>query len=127
MKRLVSVTKRFTFEASHNLVDYEGACSQLHGHSYKLYVTVSGVVNTDSSEVSDCMVLDFKALKSLVENKVVKKLDHSYLNKYFYQPTAEIMAVRIFEIISKALPKDCVLTKVRLYETEDSYAEVCGN
>lgn len=127
MQRKVSVTKRFTFEASHNLIDYDGPCSNLHGHSYKLYVTVSGYVDTVSKNVTDCMVIDFKDIKSIVKREVVDKLDHTYLNEVFTQPTAEVMAVLIFEMLKNAFPKDCTLEKIRLYETEDSYAEVCRN
>ena len=127
MQRKVSVTKRFTFEASHNLIDYDGPCSKLHGHSYKLYVTVSGYVDTVSENVTDCMVIDFKDIKSIVKREVVDKLDHTYLNEVFTQPTAEVMAILIFETLENAFPKDCTLEKIRLYETEDSYAEVCRN
>ena len=127
MQRKVSVTKRFTFEASHNLIGYDGPCSNLHGHSYKLYVTVSGCVNMVSDNVTDCMVIDFKDIKSIVKKEVVDKLDHTYLNEVFTQPTAEVMAVLIFETLKNAFPKDCTLEKIRLYETEDSYAEVCRN
>ena len=127
MQRKVSVTKRFTFEASHNLIEYDGPCSNLHGHSYKLYVTVSGYVDTVSDNITDCMVIDFKDIKSIVKKEVVDKLDHSYLNKVFTQPTAEVMAVLIFQTLENVFPKDCTLEKIRLYETEDSYAEVCRN
>lgn len=127
MQRKVSVTKRFTFEASHNLMFYVGPCSNLHGHSYKLYVTVSGYVDTVSKNVTDCMVIDFKDIKSIVKREVIDKLDHTYLNEVFTQPTAEVMAVLIFQTLENAFPKDCTLEKIRLYETEDSYAEVCRN
>lgn len=127
MQKKVSVTKRFTFEASHNLIEYDGPCSNLHGHSYKLYVTVSGYVDTVSDNITDCMVIDFKDIKSIVKREVVDKLDHTYLNKVFSQPTAEVMAALIFETLENVFPKDCTLEKIRLYETEDSYAEVCRN
>lgn len=126
-RRKVSVTKRFTFEASHNLIDYDGPCSNLHGHSYKLYVTVSGYVDIVSRNVTECMVIDFKDVKSIVKKEVVDKLDHLYLNDFFVQPTAEVMAVQIFEALQYVFPKGCTLEKIRLYETEDSYAEVCRN
>lgn len=124
-KRKVSVTKKFSFEASHNLTNYAGLCSRLHGHSYKLFVTISGYIYPESQNVYDCMVMDFKELKHLVDAEVVNKLDHFYLNDIYPQPTAEVMAIDIYERISNALPTDCTLEKVRLYETEDSYAEVC--
>lgn len=123
----LSVTKKFTFEACHNLLKYDGNCSRLHGHSYKLYVTVSGNIETPSDDIvaTDCMVLDFKTLKDIVKVEVVDKLDHSYLNDRYAQPTAEVMALDIFKTLNSVLPVDCLLEKVRLYETEDSYAEVC--
>lgn len=126
-RRKVSVTKKFTFEACHNLLNYDGACSKLHGHSYKLFVTVSGYIYPQSKTIRDCMVLDFKELKSLVNKEIVDKLDHSYLNDFYVQPTAEVMASNMFDYIKSILPKDCTLEKVRLYETEDSYAEICRN
>lgn len=125
--RKVSVTKKFTFEACHNLLNYDGACSKLHGHSYKLYVTVSSYIHPNSEKIDECMVLDFKELKARVNKEIVDNLDHSYLNDFYVQPTAEVMVASMFNIISNIIPKDCTLERVRLYETEDSYAEVCRN
>lgn len=123
-KMKVYVTKEFRFEAAHNLPHYDGACSHLHGHSYKMQVTVSGYpLMTSSDNAQDCMVLDFKELKSIVKENVIDKLDHSYLNDFWDIPTAEVMVVSIFNTIKNLLPADVVIESVKLWETEDSYAE----
>ena len=123
-KMKVFVTKEFRFEAAHNLPHYDGACSRLHGHSYKMQVTVSRYpLMTSSDNAQDCMVLDFKELKSIVKENVIDKLDHSYLNDFWDIPTAEVMVVSIFNTIKNLLPADVVIESVKLWETEDSYAE----
>lgn len=115
----VSVTKCFGFEASHNLPNYDGACSRLHGHSYKLQVTVSGSVD----EVSG-MVLDFTVLKSIVKEMVVDKYDHQHLNEFFDNPTAENMVQHIYKELNVRFNKmGITLESVKLWETESSFAE----
>ena len=115
----VSVTKSFCFEAAHHLPDYNGACSQLHGHSYKMQVTVSGSVDNVSG-----MVLDFTVLKRIVSEIIVKRYDHQYLNDFFKVPTAENMVQRFFEDLdSEFIKLGITLESVKLWETEDSFAE----
>lgn len=122
----VYVTRKFKFEASHRLENYDGECSKLHGHSYKLEVTVSGEPNFDSNIAVDNMVIDFKDLKNRV-NSILKNLDHTYLNDTFEgNTTAEYMVVVLFGDIQFVLPKDVKLESVKLWETEDSYAEYRG-
>lgn len=123
----VYVTKEFEFEAAHHLPGYEGACANLHGHSYKLQVTVSGdVMNEPSSKVSDCMVIDFKELKHLVDEVVIRSHDHADLNTMYRIPTAENMVVGMFHVLKPLLPKDVTLESVRLWETSTSFAEYRG-
>ena len=115
----VSVTKCFGFEASHYLPDYEGACSRLHGHSYKLQVTVSGSVDETTG-----MVVDFNILKSVVKDAVVDRYDHRYLNDFFDNPTAENMVQHIFKKLGIEFSKmGLTLESVKLWETESSFAE----
>lgn len=115
----VSVTKSFGFEASHHLPDYDGACNRLHGHSYKMQVTVSGSVD----EISG-MIVDFHVLKSIVNKEVVDKYDHQYLNDFFQNPTAENMVQHIFKELSTKFTKmGLVLDSVKLWETASSFAE----
>ena len=115
----VSVTKCFGFEAAHHLPRYEGACNRLHGHSYKMQVTVSGSVD----EITG-MIMDFTVLKSIVKEKVVDKYDHQNLNQFFPNPTAENMVIHIFRELSEAFTNlGLTVESVKLWETESSFAE----
>lgn len=120
---MVTVTKIFMFEASHKLPHYEGACHNLHGHSYKLEVTVGGEVETNTDNPKCGMVIDFKDLKKIVNEVAVDKYDHSYLNDFFENPTAEIMVKQIATDILTNLPKGVCLVSCKLWETATSYAE----
>ena len=115
----VSVTKCFGFESAHYLPNYDGACSRLHGHSYKLQVTVSGSVDETTG-----MIMDFNILKSIVKAEVVDKYDHQYLNDFFANPTAENMVQHIFKKLSIEFSRmGLTLDSVKLWETESSFAE----
>lgn len=110
------VSRRFAFEAAHHLPDYPGECARLHGHSYKVEVTVEGKMNENG------MVLDFKLLKKCVQRHI-DYLDHRDLNEIIGDhPTAEVLACWLFMMImeDRDLPK---LASVKVWETEDSYAE----
>ncbi len=87
------VTKEFTFHASHFLTKYYGKCERLHGHSYRLAVTVEGEVGEND------MVIDFGVLKRVVVRRVIDQLDHHHLNDLFENPSAE----RVCEWIWKQL------------------------
>lgn len=118
---MLTVTKHFGFEACHHLPHYEGACHNVHGHSYKLDVTVTGPINTDGPKQG--MIIDFKDLKGVVKKYVVDKLDHQDLNNFYENPTAEMMVVDIAETLMQKLPGTVTLVSVKLWETEDSYVE----
>lgn len=125
----VYATKCFTFDSAHKLVNYDGKCANLHGHTYKMEVKVSRVIYLPSDKnnlASEYMVTDFKKLKKIVEEDVLKNLDHQYLNVYFEQPTAEVLASSIYFLLQESLPKDVNIESVKLWETPDSYAEFCG-
>jgi 6-pyruvoyltetrahydropterin/6-carboxytetrahydropterin synthase len=116
-----SVTKIFSFDAAHRLPNYDGPCANIHGHTYKLEVTV--VNGTGLTELG--MVIDFALLKKIVHEAVISTHDHTYLNDLYILPTAEIMAREIFFKIDEALNLPGVaMRRVRLWETPDSYAEV---
>lgn len=120
---MITLTKEYGFEACHNLPHYIGACHNLHGHSYVIQVTVTGNVITDKSNSKCGMIIDFKDLKVIVKETVVDKYDHSYLNDYFENPTAEIMVEKIAKDIMERLPVNVSLVSVKLWETKGSYAE----
>ncbi|MCF8224948.1 MAG: 6-carboxytetrahydropterin synthase [Bacteroidales bacterium] len=140
---IIRVTKEFDFEMAHALWNYDGACKNIHGHSYRLYVTISGMPLNDESNVKFGMVMDFKDLKSIVKNNVINILDHSlvvYRNAagpsldqvkimyekvhvFDFQPTCENLVTYIAEILGKKMPDHVALFSVKLYETATSFAE----
>jgi len=115
--KLVDVTKIFTFDSAHKLENYEGDCKYLHGHTYKLEITVRGTVDYRG------MVIDFNDLKSAVKDKVINRLDHRYLNDIFpFNPTCENMLVWIFEELEPELTNERHwLQRVVLWETPTSF------
>lgn len=117
----ITVTKIFTFDAAHKLPNYDGACANLHGHTYHLEVSVRGEPDLKSG-----MVIDFKQLDFIV-GTILKDLDHSYLNDTFENPTAENLAEYLFgtiEILLKNNQQEAKVSKIKLYETPTSFVEV---
>lgn len=105
----------FTFDAAHNLVAYHGKCERLHGHTYRLGVTLEGTPDEEG------MVLDFVELKRIVREQVLDQMDHAYLNDLVPQPTAENLARWAFQRLDAPLHRPhCRLTSVEVFETADS-------
>jgi 6-pyruvoyltetrahydropterin/6-carboxytetrahydropterin synthase len=136
----IRVTKIFEFEAAHALDCHDGKCSNIHGHSYKLHVTVVGKPNRSKGDPKDGMVIDFSDIKQIVKSMVVGPFDHAlvlekdspYLTEslrkrqklilYDLQPTAENMIIDMVERIQHKMPTDIKLHSVKLYETASSFA-----
>jgi 6-pyruvoyltetrahydropterin/6-carboxytetrahydropterin synthase len=113
---MLLVSKEFTFDAAHNLIKYHGKCEKLHGHTYKLVVTVAGQKDDEG------MVIDFVVLKKIVKENVLNILDHSYLNDIIEQPSAENIAEWIWEKLDEKLKgNNYFLYEIKLYETPTSY------
>lgn len=140
----IRITKQFSFETGHALYGYDGKCKNVHGHSYKLSVTVIGTPITDNSNVKFGMVIDFTDLKKIVREEIVDLLDHATVfNKNTphvelaqelknrghhvilvdYQPTSENMVIDFAKKIQDRLPNDIQLHSLKLQETESSFAE----
>ena len=96
----VGLTKLFKFEAAHKLPEYVGKCAHLHGHSYKLKVTVTA---PRSKMQASGVVVDFDIIKLAVNSAVVDVYDHKYLNDFFQMPTAENMIAQMHDDVVKAL------------------------
>lgn len=111
---MITVTKIFTFDSAHHLPFHKGKCKNLHGHTYKLEVTVCGRPDENG------MLIDFGDLKKIVSEKIIEKYDHKNLNEFFEHPTAEIMVGSIALELAETIPG---ISKVRLWETPTSYAE----
>ncbi|MCF6278847.1 MAG: 6-carboxytetrahydropterin synthase [Flavobacteriaceae bacterium] len=140
----IRITKQFNFETGHALYGYDGKCRNVHGHSYKLSVTVIGTPIYDSNNVKLGMVIDFSDLKKIVKEDIVDVFDHATVfNKNTphvelakelsdrghhvilvdYQPTSEMMIIDFSEKIKSRLPKNIKLHSLKLQETETSFAE----
>jgi 6-pyruvoyltetrahydropterin/6-carboxytetrahydropterin synthase len=142
-KNWVRVSKEFDFEMAHALWNYDGACKNIHGHSYRLFVTIKGIPNKNVGDPKLGMVIDFKDLKALVKGPVVDFLDHSLVvykatdgealqhvkglyqkvHVVDFQPTCENLVLYIVDIIRQGLPETMHLHSIKLYETATSYAE----
>ncbi len=140
----IRITKRFSFETGHALYGYDGKCKNVHGHSYKLFVTVIGSPIEDKNHVKYGMVIDFTDLKKIVKEEVVDVFDHATVfNKNTphielakeleerghhvilvdYQPTSENMVIDFVQKIKSRLPQNIELFSLRLQETDSSFAE----
>lgn len=140
----IRITKQFNFETGHALYGYDGKCRNVHGHSYKLSVTVIGNPITDTTHVKQGMVIDFGDLKKIVKEEIVNKFDHATVfNKNTphvdlakelterghnviladYQPTSENMVIDFAAKIKIRLPDNIQLHSLKLQETDTSFAE----
>ena len=140
----IRLTKEFSFESAHALDGYDGLCREIHGHSYRLFVTIKGEPSCDDDNPKLGMVMDFGDLKRIVNSEIVDRLDHSFvlrdsvqntmlsrvLSAKFekivlvdYQPTCENMLADFAERLQGALPANVQLYSLRLHETATSYAE----
>ncbi len=140
----IRITKQFNFETGHALYGYDGKCRNVHGHSYKLSVTVIGNPIIDTSHVKLGMVIDFGDLKKIVKEEIVDQFDHATVfNKNTphielaeelmerghnviladYQPTSENMVIDFASKIKARLPKNIELHSLKLQETDTSFAE----
>lgn len=138
----VQLTKIFTFEMAHALPGYDGACRNLHGHSFRLEVTISGIPLEQPGHPKNGMVMDFKDLKKIVKESVIEIVDHALLLPESFapelvaalrvqfekvvtvpfQPTCEHVIVWFARQIQPNLPENIRLRKLVLYETATSFA-----
>lgn len=141
---VIRLTKEFSFEAAHALDGYDGPCREIHGHSYRLFVTVAGRPVADPENPKYGMVMDFGVLKRIVNEQIVSRFDHAFvlrdsergravreaLDGSFsnivvvdYQPTCENMLADFARRITSRLPEGVRLHSLRLHETATSFAE----
>ena len=121
------VTKIVEIEAAHQLQNYNGPCANMHGHSYKIEVSL------ESKKLNEHgMVMDFKKLKNIIKRKVIDVYDHNILNNLMIEsamPTAENMCAEIFVVIEDDLKNGLKyknhpeIKKVKIWETSSSFAE----
>lgn len=142
---LLRLTKRFAFEMAHALPLYQGKCHNIHGHSYKLYITIEGEPMQQEGLSSDGMVLDFSTLKEIVQQRIIEPFDHALVLPHpkhstpptdllgdfaaklvwvEFQPTTENLLLHFAHLLEGAFPTDTRLFSLKLYETESSCAEL---
>lgn len=112
-----------TFAAAHNLRNYKGKCENLHGHNYKVRVTLAGPA-LDSTG----LLYDFVHLKRVIQG-VIRSLDHQYLNELkpfdVLNPSAENVAKFIYDEASKgfrSVPNGAAISSITVWETDTSAA-----
>ena len=137
---MLLATKTVRFDAAHVLTGHKGLCRNLHGHTYRVDVTV----RQEPGDGGD-MVIDFKELKRIVEDAIVSRFDHAFIYdatspvereiaavveragmrtvRLPFRSTAENLARRFHETLAPRLPS---LASVRVHETPDSCAEYAG-
>jgi 6-pyruvoyltetrahydropterin/6-carboxytetrahydropterin synthase len=128
---------------AHALLNYDGLCKNIHGHSYTLVVTVKGTPIHDAENPKNGMLIDFGDLKKIIKEEIVTEYDHALvlnektshevievLKRNFdkivlspYQPTTENMLADFAARIKVLLPSHLVLYSLRLRETETSFGE----
>ena len=118
---MFDLTVELQFSAAHQLRGYKGKCEAMHGHNWRIQVTVS------SDKLNDIgMVIDFHELKELT-NEIILPLDHSFLNEVFpfteINPSSENIAKWIYESIRKKIKeKNCNISSITVWENETSSA-----
>lgn len=140
----IRVTKLFTFEMAHALYGHDGPCKNIHGHSYKLSVTIKGKALHESGHPKDGMIIDFSDLKAIVNNLIIQQYDHALvlpeiakskitdaLSEHYqriiympFQPSCENLLVEFKNKLAPQLNQATyTLQSLRLDETATSYAE----
>jgi len=139
----IRVTKVFTFDMAHALFGYDGPCKNIHGHTYRLSVTLIGEQILDENNPKEGMVIDFTDFKRIVKENVIDIFDHTLVLKNDtphskikglsdnferiiyspYQPSCENLLLDMLDRIQNHLPGNVEIKNVRLEETPTSYAE----
>ena len=134
---MISVTRKSHFNAAHRLHNnkwsdeknntFYGLCNNknYHGHNYDLEVTVKGEIDPESG-----YLVDMKVLSDIIEENICKKFDHKNLNLDTTEfknliPTAENIAVVIWNILREKIDKKLKLS-IKLFETPRNFVEYSG-
>lgn len=145
---MIEITRKLEFDAGHRIPNHTGQCRHLHGHRYQLEITVAGNLNDKSGDSDEGMLIDFGEIKAIANQYLVDKWDHAFLVSKFdvtvldfllsipnhktvildNVPTVENLAQSAFKILAPLIKQNfnnrVFLSKVRLYETPNCWAEV---
>ncbi len=138
---MIRLTKIFHFEMAHAIHGYQGACKNIHGHSYELHVTLGTIEIQKAYILMPGFIIDFKQIKNLVNTAIIEKFDHSLILSTAYlsdhptnnihdnliiwevEPSAENILIYMQDVLNSKLPSDIKLIQIKLFETKDSFAE----
>lgn len=138
---VIRITKEFSFEGAHALTDYDGKCRHIHGHSYKLFVSIKGQPIEELNHPKSGMVLDFSDLKRIVNQLIIDPFDHAlilrkdaklvceimeaYQNVLVvdFQPTCENLTIYFAGLLQENLSGNLKLQSIKLFETSTSFVE----
>ncbi len=136
---LLQLTKQFDFQMAHTLCGYDGKCRNIHGHNYRLFVTVEGAPIASADSAKRGMVIDFGDIKRIVEEHIINLFDHALVlpeetpfptdldTKTLVlpvQPTCENLLLHFSQLLEGRFPQGVHLVRLRLHETDTSYAEL---
>lgn len=138
---LLRLTRQFSFQMAHALDQYDGKCRNIHGHNYKLFVTVEGqpASQRQGNGSEEGMVIDFGRLREIVDAAVVSRYDHAFVVREGspfeaiegtkklvvpFQPTCENLLLDFASKLDGLFPEGVRLQSLRLYETDNSCAEL---
>lgn len=139
------ISKRFDFEMAHALLGYDGACKNIHGHSYALTITLLGNPRVDIKDPKLGMVMDFGDLKKVVQLTILDQFDHALVlndaSPYAiglanqaefekvvlvpFQPTCENLLLYFVELLSGKFEQGILLYALHLAETKSAGATWC--
>jgi len=121
---MFQVSVEETFSAGHALRGYRGKCENVHGHNYRVQITLEG---PELDTIG--LLVDFTRVKQVLR-EVIKRLDHQFINELepfiTVNPSAENLAKYFFEEVSgglKALPAGASVKEAILWETDTAYAK----
>ena len=133
------LTKEFVFQMAHALDGYDGKCRNIHGHNYRLFVTVEGEPINNPGDAKKGMVIDFSDIKKIVEQNIIEPFDHAFvvpkespfatvsgtkLTITDFQPTCENLLLHFASLLDGKMPDGVKLYSLRLHETDSSFAEL---
>jgi len=120
MKTQILIKRRFSFDAAHHLPQYEGPCKNVHGHRWEVIVCFKYTGSIEDYCKNGCMTVDFKVIDKAIQTALIDKYDHSDLNKFFDNPTAEEIALQIIGTVNAVDWHVAEVKSVEVFETPKS-------